>query len=77
MKPKAKPASQKVKYVGKKAEIRVQFPVPFISRSEAEGDPIVFRKGVPVELRPSQAAQLVNCSPAVFKMVDDEVEDSE
>ena len=73
LKPKAerKLVYQKVKYVGPKAEMVVDFPVPFVSKCEREATK-QFARNVPVELLPHQAQQLVTQSPDVFKMVEDD-----
>lgn len=65
------PVTQPVKYVGSKAAIDVQFPVPFISKSEAKGTPITFYHNKPVPLTPDQASQLCKTSGEVFKMCDE------
>ena len=64
------PSKQRVKYVGSKSRIAVQFPVPYVAKSEADGDPVWFTQHQPVELSIERASQLVKTSPALFKMVE-------
>lgn len=65
------PVIQPVKYVGPKASIDVQFPIPFINKSEAKGSPITFYHNKPVPLTPEQASQLCKASSESFKMCDE------
>ena len=67
-----KPIAQYVKYVGPKEHIPIQFPVPFISKSAAEGEPVSFRKNTPVPLTPEQANQLCKVAGGVFVMCDEQ-----
>ena len=53
-----KPITQHVKYVGPKDNTVIQFPVPFISKSAAEGEPVSFRKNTPC---PSLPSRRTNC----------------
>ena len=66
------PVTQPVKYVGAKAAIEVQFPVPLLSKSDAKGSPITFYHNKPVPLTPDQASQLCKTSGEVFKMCDEQ-----
>lgn len=62
---------QYVKYVGPKDNTRIQFPVPFLCKSEQVGNPVDFYKNKPVPLTPEQAKQLCNTAGAIFKMCDE------
>jgi hypothetical protein len=62
-----------VKYTGQKKQLTVQFPVPFVAKSEAEGDPVEFKKGKPVKLPYRQAEQLLKVAGNIFEKVDLEV----
>lgn len=64
------PIKQYVKYVGPKDRIDVQFPVPFISKSDADGPPVTFTGRTPQPLSPEQASQLCKVSPDTFVMCD-------
>ena len=44
---KAEPMKQHVKYVGPKDTYTLQFPIPFESKSAAEGDPIQCKRDTP------------------------------
>ena len=68
---KAEPMKQHVKYVGPKDTYTLQFPIPFESKSAAEGDPIQCKRDTPVALSPAQAAQLCKVAGDVFKMCDE------
>lgn len=61
----------KVKYTGHKAELPVQFPVPFVSKCEAEGPPVVFRRKVETEISRERAEQLMKYAPSIFEVVQD------
>lgn len=67
-----KPITQHVKYVGPKDNTVIQFPVPFISKSAAEGEPVSFRKNTPMPLTPEQANQLCKTAGSVFVMCDEQ-----
>ena len=67
-----KPITQHVKYVGPKDNTVIQFPVPFLSKSTAEGDPVSFKKNTPVPLSPEQASQLCKVAGGVFVMCDEQ-----
>lgn len=67
-----KPLTQYVKYVGPKESTSIQFPVPFISKSLAEGDPLPFKRNTPVPLTPEQANQLCKVAGGVFVMCDEQ-----
>ena len=67
-----KPITQHVKYVGPKEHTVIQFPVPFISKSTAEGDPVSFKKNTPVPLSPEQANQLCKVAGGMFVMCDEQ-----
>ena len=47
-------------------------PVPFISKSTAEVDPVSFKKNTPVPLSPEQANQLCKTAGGVFVMCDEQ-----
>lgn len=64
------PIRQHVKYVGPKARIDVQFPVPLLSKSDAEGPPVTFTGRTPQALSPEQASQLCKVAPDTFVMCD-------
>lgn len=66
------PIKQYVKYVGPKASIEIQFPIPFKSKSEAQGSPITFYHNKPEPLTPDQAKQLCSVSGETFKMCDEQ-----
>jgi hypothetical protein len=67
-----KPIKQHVKYIGAKPSVEVQFPIPFISKSAADGPPVTFYHNKPVPLTPEQANQLCKTAGGVFVMCDEQ-----
>jgi hypothetical protein len=62
-----------VKYTGPKAALNVQFPLPFVAKCEADGDPLTLRRGKPTKVTYEQSQQLLAHAPDVIERVEPEV----